>query len=103
MTEKLYLIDTKWKLGTIEEVEVIKETEKTYTIIRKNWGKHLVRKSEMRVWEYVLCKSYDEAVEKTKELLKHRILQYLGKIEGLKADIEKYKAMLTEFEKGGDT
>jgi len=102
MTEKLYLIDTKWRLGEIEEAEVIKETEKTYTIKRTSWGAHLVRKSEMRVWDYVLCKSYDEAVEKTKELLNLRIMQYTGKIESLKADIEKYKAMLAEFEKGGE-
>ena len=73
MEKKLYLIDPKWGLGKIEECEVVKETEKTYTIRRNGWGNHLVRKSEMRVWDYVLCKSYDEAVEKTKEFLANGI------------------------------
>lgn len=98
MEKKLYLIDTKWGLGKIEECEVVKETEKTYTIRRNGWGNHLVRKSEMRVWGYVFCKSYDEAVEKTKELLVNGIEENKERIEQLKAKIEKFKAELAEFE-----
>lgn len=103
MIKKLYMIDSKWNLGRIEEVEVIKETEKTYKIRRNSWGTNTVRKAEMSVWGYLFCMTYDEAITKTKELLIRRTEDTEKRIEKLKEDLANYKAILAEVEKEGDT
>lgn len=97
---QLYILDTKYDLGKIEECEVIKETEKTYIIKRKAWGTNVIRKSQMQFWNYIVCKSYDEALERLKIILEHKIETSECKIKQLKNDIERYNTMLADIEKG---
>lgn len=93
---KLYLINTKWDLGKIKECEVIKETEKTYTIKRNSLRKHLIRKSEMRVYDSLVCETYEEAEKKSIELLKQKIEKCKIHIKQLYDDIERYNTMLAD-------
>lgn len=99
---KLYTLSIRHKLGEIEECEVLKETEKTYTIKRQGWGKNLVRKSEMQVWGCLIFKTYDEAFFKLKELLKKRIEECQNTIKIANANIAEYTERLANLEKGGE-
>ena len=98
---KLYILETKYEIGKISECEVLKETEKTYTVNINGWGKHLVRKSEMRVYKGLLFKTYDETITALKALLKRRIEEKHNTIKRANAEIEKYTFMLADIEKGG--
>lgn len=96
---KLYIVRTKWNLGEIEEAEIIKETEKTYTIKRNFWGTNLIRKSEMSVCDGLVAKTYDEARNKLRKLLEKRIETLKSNIEKSKAEIQKHNAMLDDMRK----
>lgn len=96
---KLYVVGTNYKLGEIEEAEVLKETEKTYTIKRKTWGANLIRKSEMSVYNGLVLKTYEEARNKLMELLEKRIETLKSNIENSKAEIQKHNAMLDNMRK----
>ena len=96
---KLYVVGINYKLGEIEEAEIIKETEKTYTIKRSSWGTNLIRKSEMSVYNGLVLKTYEEARNKLKELLEKRIEALKSNIEKSKAEIQKHNAMLDDIRK----
>ena len=96
---KIYVVGTNYKLGEIEEAEIIKETEKTYTIKRNSWGTNLIKKSEMSVYNGLVVKTYDEARNKLKELLENRIKTLKSNIERSKDEIQKHNAMLDDMRK----
>ena len=96
---KLYVVGTSYKLGEIEEAEIINETEKTYTIKRKSWGTNRIKKSEMSVYNGLVLKTYEEARNKLRELLENRIETLKSNIEKSKAEIQKHNAMLDDMRK----
>lgn len=96
---KLYVVGTNYRLGEIEEAEILKETEKTYTIKRSPWGTNLIRKSEMSVHNGLVVKGYEEARNKLIELLEKRIETLKSIIENSKAEIKKHNAMLDDMRK----
>ena len=96
---KLYVVGTNYKLGKIEEAEIIKETEKTYTIKRNSWGTNQIRKSEMSVYNGLVVKTYEEARKKLMELLEKQIETLKSNIDKSKAEILKYNAMLDDMRK----
>lgn len=96
---KLYVVETNYKLGEIKEAEIIKETEKTYTIKRNSWGTNQIRKSEMSVYNGLVVKTYEEARNKLMELLEKRIETLKSNIDKSKSEILKYNAMLDDMRK----
>ena len=96
---KLYVVGTNYKLGEIEEAEIIKETEKTYTIKRNFWGTNQIRKSEMSVYNGLVVKTYEEARNKLMELLENRIETLKSNIDKSKAEILKHNDMLDDMRK----
>mgnify|MGYP003291778840 CR=1 FL=1 len=66
----LWLVDTFLHLGKIEQVQIEKETEKTYTIRTLNGTSHRVNKSDMKIYSGVLFKTKPEAIEGLKDYLK---------------------------------
>ena len=105
MKKSLFFINTKFNFGEITEFEVVKETEKTYTVETSRVGKYTVRKSEMRRWNGIFCESRADALLKRQELLEERIESCKTKIENLKQEIEKMTTQLstykTEWKEGG--
>lgn len=98
---KLYLINMKWKYGEIKECEVVKETEKTYLIRREGRWESRVRKSEMKVFDSVVCTSMEEAIEKKRYLLETAIEKSKEKIKLENGKIERFTYMLEDMKKGG--
>jgi hypothetical protein len=96
---KLYVVGTSYKLGEIEEAEVLKETEKTYTIKRASWGTNQIRKSEMRVYNGLVVETQEEARNKLKELLQKRVENLKSNIEKSNAEILKFNSMLEDMRK----
>jgi hypothetical protein len=96
---KLYVVGTSYKLGEIEEAEVLKETEKTYTIKRVSWGTNQIRKSEMRVYNGLVVETQEEARNKLKELLQKRVENLKSNIERSNEEILKLNSMLEDMRK----
>ena len=81
---KCYLINDGGRLGEIDELEIIKETAKTFVIYRKNWGERIVKKAEMRAWSQEIRLTYPEALSRLKEIIRKRIADNKATIERLK-------------------
>lgn len=96
--EKLFGVEISYKLGRIQEFDIIKETDKTYVVCEsgRNHKGWTVRKSTMEVcfWHFKL--TYEEALEYKKQLIKERISDNEKKIAGLQEENIKLKKALEE-------
>ena len=95
---KLYKVDT-WRTWTeksllaIDEVEVKKETEKTYVLHNNS----VLKKSDMARWDGLYAISYDEAVKKAIEFANMEIIRCKEEIESLNDKITRYEKRLLEL------
>lgn len=93
---KLYALNVNYAFGEITECEVVKETERTYTVKIKGWGDMRILKSSMSTHSYYLCKTLEEAQETLKKVLNSRIARCKANIRKNNEEIEKYNLMLAD-------
>ena len=104
--KRLYGVNTSWRLGTIVEYIVEKETPKTYSVKHdpKQRATTVVRKSTMEVYDLHFCESYDAAIAYVKQLYEKRIEGNYARIASLQKDNEALAALLKDLPTttGGD-
>lgn len=93
--------------ATIVEYMVVKETPKTYTVVRCDGGQqrteHVVRKSTMEVYNLRFCESHDAAVAYVKQLYEEKIERNNIRIESMQKENEALAALLKNLPTiGGD-
>ncbi len=97
--KRLYGVNTSWRLGTIVEHIVVKETEKTYSVKHdpSQRGATVVRKSTMEVYDLHFCESYDAAVAYVKQLYEKKIESNTARIVSLQKENETLAALLKDL------
>lgn len=104
--KRLWGVNTSWRLGTIVEFTVVKETPKTYSVVHggsKVSSANIVRKSTMEVYDLHFCESYTAAVEYVKQLYEKKIKSNIDRIASLQKENETLAALLKDLPTvGGD-
>ncbi len=97
--KRLYGVNTSWRLGTIVEYIVVKETEKTYSVKHnpQERGATVVRKATMEVYDLHFCESYDAALAYVKQLYEKKIKNNTARIASLQKENETLVAMLKDL------
>ena len=94
---KAYVVSKKHNLGSIEEVELIKETEKTVVIKRNGWPRE-TRNHKVTDYECIVM-SESLAIEKAKDILAEKARANKAKIKALEIENEKIssKEIVVEY------
>ena len=94
----LYAVQMRYyDVGTITEYIVTKETPKTYVVTDRLTpvilrDEHVVKKSDMEIYDKHFCENYTAALAYKKELLEKRITDNERNIAQRQKEIEKYRA-----------
>lgn len=103
--KRLYGVNKSWRLGTIVEYIVVKETPKTYAVKHNpnERGATVVRKATMEVYDLHFCESYDAAIAYVKQLYEKRIESNNKRIAEMQKDNDALAALLKDLPTvGGD-
>ena len=96
---KLYGVNIGFDFGVIEELEVVKETPKTFMVKRfgGRWEQRIL-KSEMALRSLLIFTTHKEAQDGLKKELIQKIDGAMKTIKRKNEEIQKYKSMLDDLE-----
>ena len=86
-----------FELGKITEVQIVKETPKTFVIDRRG-SQWVYRKSEMQTEYAMLAFTLFEALVASKMLMEHKVLQNNKEIKRLQKQNEELQEKIAEME-----